>query len=134
MLASTVMGFRHRFGPPCTECVRAMPLNPAELAWEHRRTRGVLWAFHTTSESPARLLLFCTLHFAVILLGFGPLYGWVGIPGAAGPANAFFALGLVLTMAMHWATRTHNRFAPWCPYCDDAPPVPHPTDDHPVPA
>lgn len=142
MAAATVMQFRHRFGPPCVECVKEMPLNPAESTREDRASRWGLRVFHSVCDSFPVFLLSAAVHLGLVVLGCGPLYRVVGMEDAAGMANVFLGLGLTLTVVTNWMTRTHNRLGPWCPYCDDGDegddesPVGDPTDGrgHPVAA
>ncbi|MER7000989.1 hypothetical protein [Streptomyces sp. NPDC000410] len=142
LAGSIVMQFRHRFGRPCVECVKEMPLNPAESAREDRNSRWGLRVFHSAYETLPRFFLSCTVHLGIVVLACSPLYGVAGMESAAGAANVFLGLGLSLTAVANWTTRTHGRLAPWCPYCDggeeddDESPVDDPTGgrDHPVPA
>lgn len=82
------------------------------LAWEHV-TRGT-WRRHQVNEAVCWAL--------VIVSALAPSWG----PALATAAFAWIVVGL-------WATRVHNRLAPWCPWCrhggggdDEAAPTPDP--------
>ncbi|MGW7317734.1 hypothetical protein [Streptomyces sp. NPDC054865] len=124
MATSIVMQIRHRWGPPCTECVKAMPLNPGGSAREDLGARWALKAFHTVVCPLPMFLLGSTAHFVLIALGCRPLYELVGMEDAQNMANIFLGLGLGFTAITNWMTRTHNRLSPWCPYCEDDEPAP----------
>lgn len=136
---SALVQLRHLFGPPCTECARAMPLNPAESA---QGNRGSRWALRAAHGVFASLAAWGVALLVLLALSFRPLYGAIGMGGAAWAANWFLSLSLGLMLAANWVTRTHNRLLPWCPYCPDdegdgdESPTPTPTDgrDQPVPA
>ncbi|MGE7387612.1 hypothetical protein ACQKM2_19225 [Streptomyces sp. NPDC004126] len=119
MFIPGAMQIRHHFAPPCTECVKVLPLNPAESAREPGSSRRALWASHAFFGTLPRfgLVLFATVSLAV--LGCAPLYDLLGMEGAQRRAYLFLIAGIALTVATTWTTRTHNRLAPWCPYCDD---------------
>ncbi|MFJ3878574.1 hypothetical protein ACIPW5_14060 [Streptomyces sp. NPDC090077] len=139
MIVPGAMQVRHHFAPLCTECVKVMPLNPAEAARENGRMRRTLWMSHFLFGSLPRfgLLLFATASLAI--LGSVPLYHLLGMDGAKERAYLFLIAGIVLTVTTTLTTRTHNRLAPWCPYCDDGDegeeePVVDPTDGRGQPA
>ncbi|MFD7256698.1 hypothetical protein [Streptomyces sp. NPDC059874] len=142
LTCSIVMQLRHRYGPPCVECVKQMPLNPAESAREDRSARWGLRAFHSATDSLPRVLLGCIALLGCMVLTCVSLYRVIAMGGAVGSATPFLGLGLALTAVGEWMIRTHNRLAPWCPYCDDGDedddesPVDDPTDGRgrPVPA
>lgn len=114
-----VMQRRHRKGPHCLECVREMPLNPAESAREPGRARRGLRAFHAMTGTLPRFWLGAVLTLTLWVLGAGPVYAMLGMDGAAERANVFLSLGLLYSVTLGWACRTHKRLEPWCPYCDD---------------
>ncbi|MEU8773421.1 hypothetical protein [Streptomyces sp. NPDC048606] len=136
---SALTQLRHHFGPPCTECVKEMPLDPQEAAEEHRGSRWALRASHSLFGSLPTYVVSLAL---LLILSFGPLYGAVGLGDVAWIASVFLVLALCLTLGINWVARTHNRLLLWCPYCpdddegDDESPTPTPTDgrDQPVPA
>lgn len=119
MFVPTVMQIRHRWGPPCAECVRVMPLNPGESAREPGRSRRALRAFHAGTETLPRFFLGVAVALVLLVLGTRWFYTVLGMDGAAAWSNVFLSLGLGYTATVNWLTRTHNRLGPWCPYCDD---------------
>ncbi|MET9605267.1 hypothetical protein ABZZ17_09380 [Streptomyces sp. NPDC006512] len=133
---SNAMQIRHRFGPPCTECVKDMPLNPEE-AVQGRRSRWALRAAHRPSAFLGVALLSLGLQTASFWLQVEAL-GTGRMPGSA---YVFLSVAIGLTLAVNWAAYTHNRLMPWCPYCrdegdgdDSSTPSPADDRDHPVPA
>ncbi|MFE2169019.1 hypothetical protein ACFXB3_28790 [Streptomyces sp. NPDC059447] len=119
MIIPVTMQIRHHFAPPCAECVKAMPMNPAESARERGGPRLALWAAHAFFGSAGRTLLVGLAHVFLAVLGSVPLYRLLDMDGAERRAYLFIIVGIVMTVAGTWMTRTHNRLAPWCPYCDD---------------
>ncbi|MFF4009436.1 hypothetical protein [Streptomyces sp. NPDC001717] len=119
MIIPVTMQIRHRIAPPCAECVKAMPLNPAESARERGGPRVALWAAHTFFGSSPRIALIALAHVSLAVLDSVPLYRLLDMGGAERRAYLFLVVGIVMTVAGTWMTRTHNRLAPWCPYCDD---------------
>ncbi|RSS39767.1 hypothetical protein EF912_32850 [Streptomyces sp. WAC07061] len=119
MIVPGAMRIWHHFAPPCAECVKVLPLNPAESARERGSSRRALWASHALFGSAPRfgLVLFANIFLAA--LGCAPVYHLLGMEGAQRRAYLFLIAGIVLTVATAWTTRTHNRLAPWCPYCDE---------------
>ncbi|MEU9720050.1 hypothetical protein [Streptomyces sp. NPDC047976] len=118
LFVPTLMRVRHLWGPPCAECVMELPLNPAEAAregWSHRALR----VFHVTAGSKPRLILLLVVLLTLLALSPGLLYASAGMDGAARRADFFLGLLLLIGVGMNWMNRTHNRLAPWCPYCDD---------------
>ncbi|MFJ8017685.1 hypothetical protein [Streptomyces sp. NPDC096339] len=139
MSISMLMQVRHWSGPLCEECIKAMPLNPAESAQSQRLSKWALRAFHSIHATNLRHLA-ATAAVCLWVLGCAPMYVLLGIDGAEAFADVCLSLGLVFNLATVWMLRTHNRLAPWCPYCDDDEDhdssVPDPTGgrDEPVPA
>ncbi|MCX5377302.1 hypothetical protein [Streptomyces sp. NBC_00091] len=136
---SNAMQVRHRLGPPCTECVKEMPLNPEETAQGHRSSRTALRAAHSLLVITGVGLLSVGLQAVSLWLQLEVL----GTGRTSWTAYIFLSLGIGLTLATNWMTYTHNRLMPWCPYCrddddddDEESPTPSPADgrDHPVPA
>ncbi|GLX17867.1 MULTISPECIES: hypothetical protein [Streptomyces] len=139
MIVPGAMQIRHHFAPPCAECVKVLPLNPAESAREPGRARRALWASHAFFGSVPRFGLVLLANASLAVLGCAPLYHLLGMEGAQRRAYLFLIAGIVLTVATTWTTRTHNRLAPWCPYCDDGDedeeePAVDPTDGRGQPA
>lgn len=95
-----------------------LPLNPAEAAragWSHR----ALQASHAMGGSKPRRIVLIVVLATLLALSPGLLYDVAGLDGVARWSDLFLGLLLVIGVGISWVSRTHNRLAPWCPYCDD---------------
>lgn len=94
-----ILGVKVHMGHPCTRCVAALPLNPAEAA-ERRR-----WAMTLTHRLCDRPRSHQHLAGAALFVAAIVLPAW---------ALPLLAVGVV---GGHLATEIHHRYAPWCPRC-----------------
>jgi hypothetical protein len=104
----------------CEQCVREMPLNPAD---EAKRLHRRFWMAHTGSEPRflvPYLIVLISSNFATSTIGRA---GWAAIQ--------LSMIYLIMSQA------THRKLQPWCPWCspggggeeaEDLPPV-LPNDD-----
>ena len=91
----------------CLRCMRNTPLNPGR---EVKTMDRLLRVEHSGPKVNGLSLLFCLVFIVGIPLIFGP--GFWAERVAPFPLDVFFFGSL-------WATWTHHRLRPWCPYCKD---------------
>ncbi|MFF3014922.1 hypothetical protein [Streptomyces sp. NPDC057939] len=101
------------------ECVKRMPLNPAETARGDRNARWGLRVFHSSTGSLPKVVMTLTVIAGSTVLCLGAVCRVVVTGGAPERVNPFLALGLSVTAVGEWMIRTHSRLGPWCPDCDD---------------
>jgi hypothetical protein len=109
-IGGELMGYRHRLGL-CTACIAAFPLDvQAEVA---RRRWALRWA-HRLMFRPHRVWLVLVVFLAAVA-------GTSLVPQAEHSAalSAVLAASLVLVTVWSSLLTVHNRFALWCPFCDD---------------
>lgn len=98
---------RHR-EMPCEICIEKMPLNASEQAESKSTLRWLRlqhFAYGTVLRANVGLMVWIVALTAVGML----------MPGKLGDSISALITGFYcLTM---WASRVHNQYQPWCPFC-----------------